>query len=185
MKIIMLVIISMLMSFGINPAYSFKTESLKFNTKNKKVWSDGKVGVIVSKIEQATSLSDTLIKMFYRFPNKAPIPTEGYEFVSVHLIIEHITAIHLVSFGGRGDELSSLNVRENNYELHSWQANGIRFSDINDIRSPSEFIAGSLCVLIFEIPINHKPKHINFIYYYKEDLKEKLKKPGIIEINEL
>lgn len=169
------------------PTYFSSIESAKLMLQQSKVWSDGNIGVIVKGIQQESVLSDSIIKEFYSFYNKPPVPKEGYEFVSIRLIIEHISDVHLVSFWWKGEEKSNLSdTNGNNYKLYSFNAKGIEFLDIHDIRSPSEYVVGAICILIFEVPKECIPAHLDFIYYFKDELKKGVeKKVGKIEIRNL
>lgn len=147
------------------------------------VLQDTIISITVITVERAPTLSDSIIKEFNISSNQLPAPEEGYEFVWIQIAITQIKNVHLVSFGGRGDELSSLSDTDgHNYKLHSWQAKGLNFSDPNDMTSPIEFVEGARCFLLFEVPKNHESAHINFVYYYKDKLTDNSKKAGEIDI---
>lgn len=160
------------------------TPIIIFSQKTEdKVLKDSRISITVTKVERAPNLSDSIIKEFNISSKQLPVTEEGYDFVWIHITITQIKNVHLVSFGGRGDELSSLSdTDDHNYKLHSWQAKGLKFSDPHDMTSPVEYIEGAKCFLLFEVPQINESAHIKFVYYYKNKLTDNSKKVGAIDI---
>ena len=110
-------------------------------------------------------------------------PKRGYKYAFFLITMSKIKNIHVVSLGGRNQNSSILNCTAGeSYKLSMWQAKGIRLSDLTDIRSPSEFVEGAKILLVFTILKDEKPDKLNFVYYFKNQLKDSSMKKGKIEM---
>jgi hypothetical protein len=151
-----------------------------------KLWEDIRIGIIVNKVEKAVILPPEIIEEL-RSPIlstiEMPKPAEGNDLVCIQITIVKITNVHVISLGGRDDEKSFLTDDEGHkYKLNYWNVKGLNLLDLSDIASPHEFIEGSRCILLFEMPKRKEPANLTFVYYFKEAWEDSLSKKGQIDI---
>ena len=147
-----------------------------------KSWEDEKIKITLEKIEIADDYPADIRKTIG--PNdKLRKPKRGYKYAFFLITMNKIKNVHVVSLGGRNQKSSILSCTAGkSYKLNMWQAKGIRFSDLTDISSPSEFVKGAKILLVFTIRKNEKPDKLSFVYYFKDQLKESSMKKGKIEL---
>lgn len=148
-----------------------------------KLWEDIRIGIIVNKVEKAVVLSPEITEELGLFLKEMPKPAKGNDLVYIQLTIVKIKNVHVISMGGRGDEKSFLTDAEGHkYSLNFCGVKGVEFLDPSDISSPYEFIEGSRCFLLFEMPKRKEPANLTFVYYFKEAWEDALSKKGQIDI---
>ena len=148
-----------------------------------KLWEDIRIGIIVNKVEKAVVLSPEITEELSLFLKEMPKPAKGNNLVYIQLTIVKIKDVHVISLGGRDDEKSFLTDTEGHkHSLNFCVVKGVEFLDPSDIRSPSEFIEGSRCILLFEMPKRKEPANLTFLYYFKEAWEDALSKKGQIDI---
>lgn len=145
-----------------------------------KVYEDGRIGVILDKIERADDYpSEWKVAGARYLP-----PKEGHDYVVVYFTLEIIKNIHVVSFGGRGDELSILyDAKGKKYKLATWNSKGWKHIDPDKgFKSPIELVQGAKGIMIFVFPKQEQPSELSFLYYFKETWEDKHKRAGKIKI---
>ena len=164
-------------------SYSGVEEIPSSTLQEGKLWEDIRIGIIVNKVEKAVVLSPEITEELGLFLKEMPKPAKGNDLVCIQLTIVKITNVHVISLGGRDDEKSFLTDDEGHkYRLNFCGVKGVEFLDPSDIRSPSEFIEGSRCILLFEMPKRKEPANLTFLYYFKEAWEDALSKKGQIDI---
>ncbi|GAJ09961.1 unnamed protein product, partial [marine sediment metagenome] len=139
-------------------SYSGVEEIPSSTLQEGKLWEDIRIGIIVNKVEQAVVLSPEITEELSLFLKEMPKPAKGNNLVYIQLTIVKIKDVHVISLGGRDDEKSFLTDTEGHkHSLNFCVVKGVEFLDPSDIRSPSEFIEGSRCILLFEMPKRKEP----------------------------
>ena len=148
-------------------------------SEKKKVYEDGRIGVILEKIERTVEYpAEWRVAGNLYFP-----PKKGHDYVVVYFTIEIIKNIHIVSFGGRGDEVSILHsANGEEYKLATWNSKGWKYQDPSNIRSPSELVRGAEGIMLFVFPKQEQFTQLSFLYYFKETWEDKHKRAGKINI---
>ena len=159
----------------------FTLFSQESNAKQEdKVYEDGRIGVILEKIERSVEYPSE-----WRVAgNRYLPPKEGHDYIIVHFTIEIIKNIHVVGFGGRGDEMSILyDAKGKKYKLATWNSKGWKYIDPDKgFKSPIELVQGAKGIMIFVFPKQEQPSELSFLYYFKETWEDKHRRAGKIKI---
>jgi len=148
-----------------------------------KLWENIRIGIIVNKVEKAVVLPPEITEELGLSLKEMPKPAKGNNLVYIQLTIVKIKDVHVIGLGGRGDEKSFLTDTEGHkYRLNYWNVKGLNLLDLSDIASPHEFIEGSRCILLFEMPRRKEPTNLTFVYYFKEAWEDLLSKKEQIDI---
>jgi len=141
-------------------------------------WGDGRIEIRVEKLERMDAYPDELKSPGYRY---LP-PKKGHNFVVIRFEITNIENVHVVGLGGRSDEQSSIyGAKGQKHKASSWSVKGVKF--LEGLKGPFEFVNGTTGILLFEYPQNEKPMRLSLVYYFKETMKEKIRKMGIVDID--
>jgi hypothetical protein len=145
-----------------------------------RVYKDDNIGIKLDLIEKTDNSSSELKLTGYPVPKLK----EGYNYVVVYFTVEIINNIHVVSFGGRGDEKSIMyDDRGEIHKLKAWNSNGWKYIDPDKgLASPSELTQGSKGIMVFEFLENENPKELAFVYYFKDSWDDEHNQKGKINI---
>jgi len=145
-----------------------------------KVYEDGRIGIILDKVER----SDDYPSEWKVAGNQYLPPKKGQDYIVVYFTIAIIKNIHVVNFGGRGDEMSSLyDAKGQRYKLAHWSSKGWEYVyPDKGFESPIELVQGAKGILIFVFPEKVQPTGLSFVYYFKVTWEDKTKRAGKIDI---
>lgn len=154
-------------------------------TPTPAVWSDGRIGIILDKVERANVLPPDITETPSQLPaRQVDTPTEGHDYVCVYLTIARIENVHMDGRLGHGNEQPTLRDAEGHrYEVAFWQVSGLEFLDPQHLGASSEVVEGGTVILVFEIPKHEKPANLTFVYSFKETREELSPKRGQVDIS--
>jgi hypothetical protein len=140
-----------------------------------KLWGDNKLSVRIDKVERLDTVPDKLKSPGYRYHP----PKKGNNFVLIRFATPHIRNTNFIGLGGRDDDKSVLyDSKGVQFKFHSWfLSKGLKSF------KPPIWGEKALGFFMFEGPKDQRPAKLIFKYYFKDDLKNKSKGMGEIEID--
>lgn len=143
------------------------------------VHTDGRLTIKLDKVTRSGQYPEDWRQPGQRYRK----PQDGHDYVCVHFTVKQIEHVHVVCFGGRDDEKSILSGKSGTeYPLIVWNAKGVRFLEPDDMSSAAEFVEGATGLMIFECPKEDDLESFSFVYYFKNDMEDEVRKAGKIDI---
>jgi hypothetical protein len=130
------------------------------------LWEDGRIGVIVKKVETKDALScdvrDGLTGATYVPLRQAKA---GDTLSCIHLVLAKVKTGHVTRLG---TEPTLNDAVGRKYPLLTFGIKGLEYLDPHDILSPSKLVESSEILLLFEIPSNARPETLTFVYSFSD-----------------
>jgi len=146
-----------------------------FGENQKKLWGDSRLSVRIDKVERIDVVPEELKSPGYRYHP----PKKGNDFVLIYFSTPQIRNTFFIGLGGRNDSKSLLfDSKGSQFKFHSWFLSKGLISF-----NPPAWGEKASGFLMFQGPKNDLPAKLIFRYYFKDNLKNKSKKMGEIEIN--
>jgi hypothetical protein len=132
----------------------------------ERLWEDGRIGVIIKKVETKDSLSCD-VRDGLTGPPYAPLrqAKPGHTLSCIHLVLAKVKAGHVI---GPGTESTLNDAAGRKYPLVTFGIKGLEFLDPHDISSPSKLVESSEILLLFEVPSNARPETLTFVYSFSD-----------------
>jgi hypothetical protein len=129
------------------------------------LWEDGRIGVIVKKVETKDALScdvrDGLTGPPFALLRQAKA---GHTLSCIHLLLAKVKAGHVIALG-----TATLNdAAGRKYPAVTFGIKGLEYLDPHDVLSPSKLVESSEILLLFEIPSDSRPETLTFVYSFSD-----------------
>lgn len=159
-------------------------------TPTPAVWSDGRIGIAIEKVERLDAIppefpdtpllhasyspKDYRLSSVARGAEAGARPGEGYDYVAVYLNFARIE-VELVRYSIIGSAFDwesqpsiLIDTNGNRYEEQAFMARGVRFGDMSHLTGTYRFTEATTMVLIFELPEREEPATLKFVYPFSD-----------------
>jgi hypothetical protein len=165
-------------------------------TPTLEVWSDGRVGIIVDKVQRVDTIPEEISSSRWGgllsptcnyYPSHPELnsvaggmsirpPRAGYDYFFIYLTINQVEVRHMGYriIGGAVDwevNYSKLvDTGENQYEEAIYMARGVEFGNAMHLTDSYEFVEGTTMIVIFELPKSAKSEKLKFVYAFSDSV---------------
>lgn len=142
--------------------------------KERKLWQDDRIGIILNKVEKTDIYPQALVP----FGRTSPSPSQRNIYLVIHFTIAHVEGVHL----GMAESIL-VDAKANEHKMNNLQYSRVKMK--GGLKGDYEITQGATGIMVFELPVGVKLVTLKFIYTFWESWEHKVIKHGQIDITGL